>query len=77
MSAHASDDELFDEQLEKNTTFNLDCRRDSYTGFEFGDFGFMTTDSDQLLRGHTQLILILFNIKYNIMYYILHYIQMA
>merc|ERR1712013_419848 len=28
----------------------------SYKGFEFGDFGFMTTDFDQLSRGHTQWV---------------------
>merc|ERR1712130_649253 len=28
----------------------------SYKGFEFGDFGFMTTDFDQLQRGHTQWV---------------------
>ena len=40
---------------EADTTFRLNTKRMSYQGFEFGDFGFMTTDFDQLHRGHTQL----------------------
>ena len=38
-----------------DTMFRLNTKRMSYKGFEFGDFGFMTTDFDQLSRGHTQL----------------------
>ena len=38
-----------------DTMFRLNTKRMSYKGFEFGDFGFMTTDFDQLQRGHTQL----------------------
>eukprot|EP01084_Bolivina_argentea_P028279 52579_1 len=47
---------------EKNThrsaesIFRLNTKRMSYKGFEFGDFGFMTTDFDQLSRGHTQWV---------------------
>ena len=45
----------------KDTIFRLNTRRKSYKGFEFGDSGFITTDFDQLSRGHTQLISIAYN----------------
>ena len=40
-----------------DTVFKLNTKRMNYKGFEFGDFGFMTTDFDQLSRGHTELCL--------------------
>ena len=33
----------------------LNTKRISYKDFEFGDFGFVTTNFDLLSRGHTQL----------------------
>ena len=41
-------------KAKQDTMFRLNTKRMSYKGFEFGDFGFMTTDFDQLSRGHTQ-----------------------
>jgi len=40
----------------EDSIFRLNSQRLSYKGFEFGDFGFLTTDFDQLSRGHTQWI---------------------
>merc|ERR1719229_1565194 len=40
----------------EESIFRLNTKRMSYKGFEFGDFGFMTTDFDQLSRGHTQWV---------------------
>ena len=58
--ARNNDSEFLNENEQKShrsqdTMFRLNTKRMSYKGFEFGDFGFMTTDFDQLSRGHTQL----------------------
>lgn len=47
-------DEQKTHRKNNDTMFKLNTKRMSYKGFEFGDFGFMTTDFDQLSRGHTQ-----------------------
>eukprot|EP00486_Rosalina_sp_Unknown_P004274 CAMPEP_0201571036 /NCGR_PEP_ID=MMETSP0190_2-20130828/13606_1 /ASSEMBLY_ACC=CAM_ASM_000263 /TAXON_ID=37353 /ORGANISM="Rosalina sp." /LENGTH=617 /DNA_ID=CAMNT_0047995273 /DNA_START=79 /DNA_END=1929 /DNA_ORIENTATION=- len=51
-----SNDEQKTHRKNNDTMFKLNTKRMSYKGFEFGDFGFMTTDFDQLSRGHTQWV---------------------
>merc|ERR1719474_1304960 len=55
-SADIDSDEQHKRHAKQDTMFRLNTKRMSYKGFEFGDFGFMTTDFDQLQRGHTQWV---------------------
>jgi len=55
-SQHDDDEPEHKGHRKEDTMFRLNTKRMSYKGFEFGDFGFMTTDFDQLSRGHTQWV---------------------